>query len=246
MRAASHHLNRVLLAALAAVLAAQEPPPDLIREVAVKAGEFKLAREQYTYRQTVIFQELDPQGAEAGSYREVRDIVFSPQQKRTEVMVGRPAMNLKKLKLTEEDFRDIREVNPFVLTRDELFLYNVKYQGKEAMDETDCFLYRLSPRQILDGQRLFEGLIWVSEKDRQIVRAAGKPVPQIYHSKGENLFPQFTTIYRPIDGKYWFPLRTVADDTLHFRTGPQRVRVVIRYDDYKRFISESTIQFQKE
>src|SRR5262249_42131504 len=112
MRAASHHLNRVLLAALAAALASQEPPADLIREVATKAGEFKAARQQYTYRQTVLFQELDPSGAEAGSYREVRDIIFSPQQKRAEVMVGRPAMNLKRLKLTDEDFRDIREVNP--------------------------------------------------------------------------------------------------------------------------------------
>ncbi|MBI3665748.1 MAG: hypothetical protein HY236_05890 [Acidobacteria bacterium] len=113
------------------------------------------------------------------------------------------------------------------------------------MDEADCFLFRLAPKQVLDGQRLFEGHIWVSEKDRQIVRAEGRPVPQILRSKGENLFPHFTTIYRPIDGKYWFPVRTLADDTLYFRTGPQRVRLIIRYDDYKRFSAESTVQFQK-
>ena len=240
-----------MLAALTAWLAApalpdQDPGPELISEVAAKSSEFKAAREHYTYRQTVIFQELDDRGGEVGSYREVRDTIFSPQEKRTEVVVGRPAMSLKRLKLTDEDFRDIREVNPFVLTREDLFHYQVKFQGREAMDEVDCFVYRIAPRQILDGQRLFEGLIWVSEKDRQIVRAAGRPVPQIYRSKGENLFPQFTTIYRPIDGKYWFPVRTVADDTLYFRSGPRRVRITIRYDDYKRFSSESTIRYENK
>lgn len=223
----------------------QEPGPELIREVAAKESEFKAARDHYTYRQTLLFEELDSRGALAGSYREVRDIIFSPQNERTEVFVGRPSMNLKNLKMTEEDFQDVRQVNPFVLTREELPLYQVKFQGREVMDQIDCFVYRLTPKQILDGQRLFDGLIWVSEKDRQVVRAEGRPVPQIYRSKGENLFPHFTTIYRPIDGKYWFPVRTVSEDTLYFRSGPQRVRLVIRYDDYKRFTAESTIQFQK-
>lgn len=215
-----------------------------MREVAVKESEFKAARDQYTYRQTVTFQELDPHGGEVGSYREVRDITFSPKLERTEVLVGKPRMSLKNLKLTDEDFRDIREVNPFVVTREDLSRYQFKFQGREAMDEIDCFAFRMTPKQILDGQRLFEGLIWVSEKDRQLVRAEGRPVPQIYHTKGENLFPHFTTIYRPIDGKYWFPVRTVADDTLYFRSGPQRVRVTIRYDEYKRFTADSTVRFE--
>ncbi len=200
-----------------AALSGEDPGPGLIREVAAKAGEFKAARDHYTYRQTVLFLELDPRGAQVGSYREVRDVIFSPQRQRTEVLVGQPFANLKNLRLTEEDFRDLREVNPFVLTGEELPLYEVRFQGRETMDDTDCFLYRIAPRQILDGQRLFDGRIWVSEKDRQIVRAEGRPVPQIHRTSGENLFPHFTTIYRPIDGKYWFPVRTLAEDTV-----PQR------------------------
>jgi len=248
MRGASHHLTRVCsalpAALLAAVLAAQDPPADLVRQIAAKAGDSKAARDHYTYRQTVVFQELDPRGAEVGRYREVRDVIFSPKQERTEVLVGRPWIGLKNLKLTAEDFRDVREVKPFVLTGDELTLYHVRFQGREPIDGMDCFVYRLAPRQILDGQRLFDGLIWVSEKELQIVRAEGRPVPQIYRSKGENLFPHFTTLYRPMDGVYWFPVLTIADDTLHFRTGPQRVRLTVRYEDYKRFTSEATIQFK--
>ena len=241
-RAAFTHL--ILLASTAAF--PQDPPPDLLREVAAKAAEFKTARDQYTYRQTVLFLELDPRGLEVGRYREVRDIIFNPQQERTEVFVGRPVTALKNLRLTEEDFRDIREVKPFVLTRDDFIHYAIKYMGREPMDDQDCFVYQIKPRQLLDGLRLFEGRIWISVPDRQIIRAEGRPVPQIYREKGENLFPHFTTLYRPIDGKYWFPVRTFADDTLPFRSGPQRVRLTVQYDNYKRFTADSTIRFESK
>jgi hypothetical protein len=69
----------------------------------------------------------------------------------------------------------------------------------------------------------------------------GQAVPQIRTTKTENLFPRFTTVRRPLDGKHWFPVYTYADDTLHFRTGPQRERLRIAYSAYKRFGAESTL-----
>lgn len=247
MRGAPLHITVLLTAAATLLAFPQEPPdpgPELIQEIAAKAEEFRIARDQYTYRQTMIFQELDVRGGEVGHYREVRDIIFNPDKERTEVLVGRPERQLRNMRLTEEDFRDIREVKPFVLTRGELPRYQVRYQGREVVDGTECYVLQVKPRQVLDGMRFFDGHIWVSVKDRQIVRAAGQPVPQIHRHGGENLFPHFTTVYRAIDGKYWFPVRTLADDTLPFRSGPQRVRLVVRYDDYKRFTAESTVQFE--
>jgi len=247
MREASSHGTArwpCLTALVCCGLGAQDPGREFFREAAGRATQLKAARDHYTYRQSVVFQELDPRGTEVGRYSEVREVIFLPAKGREEVVVGRPLLTLKNLKLTEEDFRDIREVKPFVLSLEELPWYRVDYRGREKMDEWDCFVYRVAPRQVFEGQRLFEGLIWVSENDRQIVRAEGRPVPQIHRLKGENLFPHFTTIYRPLDGRYWFPVRTLADDTLHFRSGPQRLRLTVRYDDYKRFGAESAIQYQ--
>jgi hypothetical protein len=65
-------------------------------------------------------------------------------------------------------------------------------------------------------------------------------VPQIRTTRTENLFPRFTTLRKAIDGKHWFPIYTYADDTLHFKTGPQRERLRISYSNYKRFGAEST------
>lgn len=222
----------------------EQPPEDLVRRVALREMENEQARLYYTYRQTVVLEELDKRGVRVGHYREVRDIIFSPEQERTEKFIGQPLNLLKRLILTEEDFRDIREVQPFMLTPDQLWIYETRFRGEETVDEVDCYVLQVRPRQILQGQRLFDGLLWVSKHDLSIVRTEGRAVPQIHGTKTENLFPRFTTFRVPVDGKYWFPVHTHADDILPFRTGPQRVRLTIRYSHYQRFSAESTVTFE--
>jgi hypothetical protein len=203
------------------------------------------ARNDYTYRQTVTLEELDSRGGATGVYHEVRDVIFSPEHERTEVMVGRPTLSLKHLILTPEDFQDIRKIQPFILTKDQLWNYESKFRGEEKMDGHDCWVLQVRPRQLLEGQRLFDGMLWVNKADYGIVRAEGQAVPQILSMHKENLFPRFTTIRHQIDGKHWFPVFTFADDVLPFRGGPQRERLRIRYTDYKRFGAESSVTFQK-
>jgi hypothetical protein len=101
---------------------------------------------------------------------------------------------------------------------------------------------QVDPRQILQGQRLFEGLVWVHQADLTVVRMEGRAVPQILSRKQENLFPRFTTIRSKVDG-HWFPLKTVGDEILHFRTGDLRMRLEIDYSNYKRFGADSKITF---
>ena len=192
------------------------------------------------YRQTVTLEELDNRGGARGQYKEIRDIIFSPKHERSEDVVGHPENTLKNLILTAEDFRDIRDIQPLVLTEDRLWNYETKPRGEEMVDDVDCWVLQVRPRQILSEQRFFDGLLWVDKKDYNIVRMEGQAVPQIRTTKTENLFPKFTTIRKPIDGKHWFPIYTFADDTLFFRGGPQRERLRIAYSNYRRFSAEST------
>ncbi len=188
---------------------------------------------------------MSERGTMVGQYREIRDVIFSPADERTEVMIGQPLLTLKNLKLTDEDFADIRNIQPFVLVEELLPLYETKFRGDEKIDDVDCYVLQVRPRQILSGQRLFDGMLWIKKDDFAIVRSEGQAVPQVRSMQQENLFPRFTTVRQPIDGKHWFPIYTHADDTLAFRTGPQRIRLMIRYSNYKRFGAESTIQFEK-
>jgi hypothetical protein len=218
----------------------QEPPPNLAKLVAQRETETEKERNEYTYRQTVIIEELDGRGAARGTYREVRDVIFSPTRERTENLIGKPENRLKLLMMTEQDFEDIRNIQPLVLTEDRLWNYETRFRGEETVDDVECWVLSVRPRQILEGQRFFDGLLWVDKKEYNIIRMEGQAVPQIRTMKSENLFPRFTTIRKPIDGRHWFPVFTYADDTLHFRSGPQRERLRISYTNYKRFGVEST------
>jgi hypothetical protein len=224
---------------------ADDPPSDLIKRIRAAETAAQQAQSNYTYRQSVSVEELDKHGAIAGDYREVRDIVFSPSGQRSEQFIGSPKKRLKNLLLTEEDFRDIREIQPFLLTEEQAFIYESRFRGDEKVDGVDCWVVQIRPRQILQGQRLFDGSIWVDKLDYSVVRSEGQAVPQIMTSKSENLFPHFTTIRQKVDGVHRFPITTYADDTLYFRTGPQRIRLIIRYSEYKRFGSDSKIVFQQ-
>ena len=230
---------------MAAGAPAQEAPPNLARRIAHEESETQAARNDYTYRQTVVFAELDAHGAETGHYREERDVIFSPEHERTEQMIGTPLDTLKRLKLTNEDFQDIRGIQPFVMTEDQLWNYETKFRGDENIDGVDCWVLQVRPRQILQGQRLFDGMLWADKKDFSIVRLEGQAVPQMLSRKSENLFPRFTTIRQIVDGRHRFPVATYADDTLPFSTGLLRVRMTIRYSQYKRFGAESVIKFEK-
>ncbi len=236
----------ILASGLAPAGLAQDPPADLARRVARIESETQRAREHYTYRQSVTMEELSDRGSLVGEYREVRDVIFSPAGERTEQMIGQPLLTLKNLKLTDEDFADIRNIQPFVLVEELLPIYETKFRGDEKIDDEDCYVLQVRPRQILSGQRLFDGKLWIKKDDLAIIRSEGQAVPQVLSMKQENLFPRFTTVRQAVDGKHWFPIFTYADDTLPFRTGPQRIRLKIRYSHYKRFGADSAITFENE
>jgi hypothetical protein len=240
--------NTALIVASAFCLAverlpAAEPPSGLLRKIAEREVENSRARENYTYRQSVTIQEFNVHGGVAGQYHEVRDVTYSPSRGRYEEVIEQPRNTLMQIKLTPEDFQDIRNIDPFLLTVDKLFLYEGQYKGEQTMDGEQCFVEYVRPRQILSGQRFFEGTLWVRQSDLSVVRSEGRAEPQIQTTKEQNLFPHFTTIRRQIDGQWFFPVETYSDDTLFFKDWPQRIKIVVHYLNYKRFGAESTVTF---
>ena len=222
---------------------AGEPPANLAKRVAQRETETAEERSHYTYTQSVRLQELDTRGSQAGEYKETREVIFSPQGDRTEQFVGQPESRLKNLVLTPEDFEDIRNIQPFVMTADQLWNYDVDYKGEEPVDRVNCWVLRIRPKHILSGQRLFDGMLWVKQDDFSVVKSEGQAVPQIVTTKKENLFPRFVTTRKLVNG-FWFPAVTSADDTLYFRALAIREKLVIRYSDYKKFGSKTTITYE--
>lgn len=237
--------------ALGAVAAqAQEAAPDvpveeIIRRFAEKEKEFRTARENYTFRQEVRVQELSDSDRVMGEYRTTTEISFDEKGRRTEKIVYAPPTTLKNIGITKEDLQDIESIQPFVLTSDDIGLYNLKYTGREKVDEITTYVFDVSPKKIEKDQRYFEGRIWVDDRDFQIVKTYGKAVPDRRTKGNENLFPKFETYREQID-EYWFPTYTRAVDTLDFSTGRQKIREIIRYGNYKKFQTSVKLRFGGE
>ncbi|MGC1450816.1 MAG: hypothetical protein WA830_12330 [Candidatus Sulfotelmatobacter sp.] len=220
-------------------------PEDIIKRFAAKETEFAKARDQYTYRQDVRVQTVDGNTVD-GEYHEVFDVMFDDKGHRIENVVFAPQSSLTKIFMSQEDFEDIRHRLPFVLTTEDLPEYNILYVGQQQEDELHCYVFDIAPKQIEGKKRYFQGRVWVDGHDFQIVKTYGKTVPDIRkkHGNEENLFPKFTTWRQQIDGEYWFPVYTKADDELHFKMEDVHIKEIVKYEDYKRFGSNVKILFE--
>jgi len=232
------------------------PPKDttveeIIQKFAAKEKEFKAARDLYTYRQDILVNILDSDVKPAPEYHEVFDVLFDDKGHRIENVVFAPQSTLEQgnLSLDQGDIQDFRNRLPFVLTSDEIGEYNILFVGQQQEDELQCYVFDVAPKQIVGKKRYFQGRIWVDARDLQIVKTYGQAVPEIRDTKKksnkeEHLYPKFTTWRQQIDGQYWFPTYTRADDTLHFNTGDIHLREIVKYEDYKRFGSNVKILFE--
>ena len=218
-------------------------PEQIIQRFAAKEREFREARERYTFRQDVKVQTVDGDTVD-GEYHEVFDVVFDDQGKRLENVVFAPQSSLVRIQMSPEDLDDIRHRLPFVLTSDEIPEYQIMYVGQQQEDELHCYVFDIAPKEIVGKKRYFQGRIWVDDRDFQVVKTYGKTVPDIRKKRQENLFPKFTTWREQIDGKYWFPTYTKADDELHFSQGDVHIREIVKYTDYKQFKSKVTITYE--
>lgn len=216
-----------------------EPPPipveRVIERFAAREAEFKRERDHYTYTQTFVIQTIDSDGQPDGEYRVTSDIVFTPAGKRYEKIVHAPPSTLQRISLSQQDLHDLEHVQPFVLTTEELPKYDIRYVGRQQVDELATYVFDVAPKKIEKNQRYFQGRIWVDDTDLEIVKTDGKAVPDIRTKNNENVFPRFVTYRENIEGHYWFPTYTHANDTLRFSSGPVQIRMTVRYENYKRF-----------
>jgi len=211
------------------------PVEQIIQKFTEHEEEFRKERDNFTYTQIFAFQELDEDGRPDGEYRLTSDILFTPAGKRYEKVVDAPQPTLKRISMSQQDFDDIEKVWPLVLTPAELPKYDVKYVGREQVDEVGTYVFDIAPKKLEKSQRYLEGRIWVDDKDLQIVKTRGKATG-LLKKKEDQAFPTFETFRENIEGHYWFPTYTRADDFLRFKSGLDvHIRLSVRYQNYKRF-----------
>ncbi len=220
---------------------------EIIKRFTAKESGFREALNHYTYRRAVRVQTVDDDGKVDGEYFQVDDVIFDPKGKRTERVVNAPPNTLERIAMSPADFQDIQERLPFVLTKEDVGQYDLKYVGKQTVDEVPCYVFEVSPKVIEKNKRYFQGKIWVDADEFEIVVTSGKNVPDDLRKGHEDLSIPFTTYREQIDGANWFPTYTKGDGVLHFPGGSGylsqdvHLRQTVKYTDYKQFGTETKI-----
>ncbi|QEE27320.1 outer membrane lipoprotein-sorting protein [Terriglobus albidus] len=218
-------------------------PDDIVKKMGARESEFAKVREDYGFRRTVKIQTLNDVNKIDGEYQMVADITFSKEGRQVENVVFAPQNTLERIIMSPSDVQDIERKLPFVLTAEDLPQYNIKYIGKQKIDELDTYVLSAEPKTLEKNQRYFQGKVYVDQQDFQIVLVNGKTVPDDLRRGHEDLHIPYTTYYEQIDGKYWFPTYTKGEGILHFAAQDGsigedvHVRSYVRYTNYKRFRS---------
>lgn len=231
--AADHHVTRI------SNIPTPEAPPSLpedqiIQRFTQKEDEFILARRHYTYKKTMKIEEFGPDGQLAGSYVVVSEPARNPDGTWREKIVERPQSTMTRLHLMSDDLDIIQRMPPYPVTSGQLAKYNVKYIGKEKVDEVDCYIFQIKPKVPERANALFDGVIWVDQKYLEVVKTYGRWLTDLGVLSSKTLpFTMFETYREFVDGKYWFPVYSRSDDTAVVDKTEIPIRIVIKYSDFK-------------
>ena len=203
----------------------------IIGAFTAKEGAFRHALNQYSFKRDATLQSLGMGGQVTGEYHRVSYFTFDDQGVRYEKISYFPMPSFQSI--TQEDIDDLGGIQPFALEPSKINQYDFKYVGKEKIDELSLYVFDVSPKVMPDPkktkERLFLGRVWVDDQDLQIVKTKGKGVPETKKNK----FPIVETYREHIDGKYWFPTYSYADEELVFDNGDTlHIRMKVRYSDF--------------
>ena len=123
------------------------PPDQIIAKFAAKETEFQEALNHYTYRRVARVQTLDDDNKVDGEWYEVDDVIFDPSGHRTEKVVYAPESTLQRVMMSPSDLQDIQHGYPFVLTTSEVGEDDIKYVGRQKVDEVDCYVFDVTPNR---------------------------------------------------------------------------------------------------
>src|SRR5215510_8471406 len=208
------------------------PDSDRIsRSFTAKEAQFRRALNSSSFTRDALIQSIGMGGQVIGEYHRISTFTFDDQGNRYEKISFFPMSTMPEI--TQEDVDDLGGINPFALEPSKIALYNFRYVGKEKIDELSLYIFDVTPKVIPNPkktkERLFVGRIWVDDQDLLIVKTKGKGVPETKQNK----FPTVETYREHIDGRFWFPTYSYADEELDFDNGSSlHVRMKVRYTDF--------------
>jgi hypothetical protein len=231
---AEHHVSRI----------GTEPEPpappslpveEIVRRFSQKEDEYLKSRPNYGFRKSVRIQEFGPDGGVVGEFLRVTEYQKLADGRVAMRAIEKPQSTLQGVYLAPEDLDALDKIPAYPLTSGQLAKYELKFIGRELVDEVDCYIFQVKPKTVERAKAYFEGVVWVDAQYLEVVKTYGKWVTDQGDTRGiaQLPFSLFETYRENVDGKYWFPNYLRSDDTLHTKEGDIPVRLVIKWTDFK-------------
>src|ERR1700676_1088479 len=231
---AEHHVSRI----------GTEPEPpappslpveEIIRRFSQKEDEYLKSRPNYGFRKSVRIQEFGPDGGVVGEFLRVTEYQKLADGRVAMHAIEKPQSTLQGGYLAPEDLDALDKIPAYPLTSGQLAKYELKFIGRELVDEVDCYIFQVKPKTVERAKAYFEGVVWVDAQYLEVVKTYGKWVTDQGDTRGiaQLPFSLFETYRENVDGKYWFPNYLRSDDTLHTKEGDIPVRLVVKWTDFK-------------
>jgi hypothetical protein len=217
------------------------PPAQIIKGFTQKEDIYFNARPQYSYRKTIRIQEFGPDGQPSGEYQATYEAGRTSDGRIYEKALASPQSTLEYLQFEPDDVQQLFRVPAYPITTSQLPKYNLQYLGTETVDEVDCYIFQVHPKTLDRQHPYFDGVIWVDQKYLEVVKTYGKWITDLGEIHPSSLpFAMFETYRENVDGKYWFPNYSRAEDTVKLKTRSVPVRVTIKWSDFKLFPDAGT------
>src|ERR1700675_4580144 len=211
------------------------PVEEIVRRFSQKEDEYLKSRPNYGFRKSVRIKEFGPDGGVVGEFLRVTEFQKLADGRVAMKAVEKPQSTLQGVYLAPEDLDALDKIPAYPLTNGQLAKYELKFIGRELVDEVDCYIFQVKPKTVERAKAYFEGVVWVDAQYLEVVKTYGKWVTDQGDTRGiaQLPFSLFETYRENVDGKYWFPNYLRSDDTLHTKEGDIPVRLIIKWTDFK-------------
>lgn len=209
------------------------PPPipaaEIIQRFTHNEDLNKQAYDADTFDQIVRVEELVNTG---GTYQMHGEQYGKPDGKRFEKVIGAPSSNLRYTEFSLSDVRYLAGIPLFFLTSKELPQYNLNYEGKEKLDEITTYIFGVHPKQ-LGSKPLFDGVVWVDDKEFSIVKSYGRFMTGSGPIGGDFPFQMFDVYRQNLVGRLWFPTYIRSESEVKTPQGGVPIRLIMRSTNFK-------------
>ncbi len=204
------------------------PPEEIVHRFTEKEARYAEAFRNGTYKLTVRVVEYDAKGEAAGEARLVTLIYRKEDGQQYGRYLEEPPSTLAHAQFTVADLTEFAALPYFPLTPDQLFKYDVTYVGKQQVDEIDTYAFNVKPKAVDRAERRFEGLVWVDDRDFEIVKTYGRLVSEVVPNDPF----KFYETYREVVEGMRLPTYVRSDGEMKAGDASVRLRLTLRYSDF--------------